>query len=348
MEREVQRLYARLPELLLPWYRINARDLPWRRDRVPYHVWLSEVMLQQTRAAVVCGYYLRFLAAAPDVEALATLEEARLLKLWEGLGYYNRARNLQKAAKDIVENRGGVFPHTYGEILSLPGVGPYIAGAIASICFELPKAAVDGNVLRIAARITEDYSPIDLARTRAEIGARLETVYPAGNCGAFTQALMELGATVCTPRSPDCGGCPVRDICLARINGTVSALPVRRGKKEKKVQVKTVFLLQCGDMFALVKRADGGLLSGLWQLPNVDGSLSAPEAIAAVEALGVVPTALCRELHRVHVFTHVKWQMVCYHLQCNRKAPGLVWADMEQIRSEYALPTAFRMFLEAD
>ena len=340
--------YTKLPELLLPWYRACARDLPWRRDREPYHVWLSEVMLQQTRVEVVSDYYRRFLAEVPDLAALAALPEQRLLKLWEGLGYYNRARNLQKAARDIMENRGGIFPESYPELLSLAGVGPYIAGAVASICFELPRAAVDGNVLRVISRIMEDRAPIDLPATRKSIGEKLERVYPAGACGAFTQALMELGATVCAPGNPDCGSCPVREICLARKNGTASELPVKREKKEKKVQERTVLLLRCDDAYALLRRPEGGLLSGLWQLPDTEGCLTAEEALELAKELGVRPVELCRELHRVHIFTHIKWQMVCYHIKCTEKVPSFVWADARQLREEYALPTAYRMFLDEE
>ena len=249
MEREKQ--YASLPGALLPWFRENARDLPWRRDREPYHVWLSEIMLQQTRVEAVRGYYLRFLEALPTVAALAETDEGALLKLWEGLGYYSRARNLQKAARVIVSEHGGRFPEDFDAIRALPGVGPYTAGAIASICFEQPRAAVDGNVLRVLSRITECGEPVDLPEVRADFTARLERVYPAGSCGAFTQSLMELGATVCTPRSPRCESCPCAAFCLARERGTAAALPARLPKKDKRVEERTVFLLRCGDRLGL-------------------------------------------------------------------------------------------------
>ena len=216
---------------LLGWFQAHARALPWRADREPYHVWLSEIMLQQTRVEAVRGYYARFLAAAPDVFALAALPEAQLLKLWEGLGYYNRARKAQACAQEIAA-RGGVWPDTVEGLLALPGIGPYTAGAIASICFERPAAAVDGNVLRVCARVLDDATPIDSAAHKAALTAALSACYPAGHCGDFTQALMELGATVCGPnRAPQCEVCPIAALCLARAHGTAAALPVKAGAR---------------------------------------------------------------------------------------------------------------------
>ena len=212
---DTQRL-SQTVQPLLDWYRGHARVLPWRADREPYHVWLSEIMLQQTRVEAVRGYYARFLAAAPDAFALAALPEAQLLKLWEGLGYYNRARKAQECAREIAA-RGGVWPDTVEGLLALPGIGPYTAGAIASICFERPAAAVDGNVLRVCARVLDDATPIDNAAHKAALTAALSACYPAGHCGDFTQALMELGATVCGPnRAPQCEACPIAALCLAR------------------------------------------------------------------------------------------------------------------------------------
>ena len=260
-----------LPTRLLPWFAQNARPLPWRQDRRPYHVWLSEIMLQQTRVEAVWNYYLRFLAALPTVEDLAAAEEDKLLKLWEGLGYYNRARNLQKCARVIVNDLHGEFPTDYDGWLALPGIGPYTAGAVASICFDCPVAAVDGNVLRVITRFTENAAPIDLQTTKARIKADLEQVYPAGACGTFTQALMELGACVCTPKSPKCSVCPLGDVCAANTSGSQTDFPVKLPKRAKRHQNRTVFFLTCGDRVALSKRGDKGLLSGLWQLPDTDG-----------------------------------------------------------------------------
>ena len=236
---------------LLVWFQAHARTLPWRADREPYHVWLSEIMLQQTRVEAVRGYYARFLAAAPDVFALAALPEAQLLKLWEGLGYYNRARKAQACAQEVAA-RGGVWPDTVEGLLALPGIGPYTAGAIASICFERPAAAVDGNVLRVCARVLDDATPIDSAAHKAALTAALSACYPAGHCGDFTQALMELGATVCGPnREPQCEVCPIAALCLARAHGTAAALPVKAPKRAKRAEDYTVFCLRCGDRLAV-------------------------------------------------------------------------------------------------
>ena len=238
---EQNEIYAALPGVLLPWYERNARDLPWRHTKEPYRVWVSEIMLQQTRVEAVIGYYERFMEAFPTVQALAEADEARVLKLWEGLGYYSRARNLQKTAKLLTETQNGAFPDTAEALEKLPGIGAYTAGAVASICFEQPAAAVDGNVLRIIMRMTADDRPIDLPQVKKEIGEALCKVYPKGHCGAFTQALMELGACVCMPKSPKCEDCPTQSFCRAYKAGTVTAhrafarmqWQIRRGKAKR-------------------------------------------------------------------------------------------------------------------
>ncbi len=343
---EIQKQYARLPALLLPWYRENARDLPWRRTQEPYKIWVSEIMLQQTRVEAVLGYYDRFLKTLPDIQALAAMPEETLLKLWEGLGYYSRARNLQKAAKVILAEHGGIFPREYDAVRALPGIGDYTAGAVCSICYDMPRAAVDGNVLRIISRITESTEPIDLAETKTEIGKALENIYPQGDCGTFTQSLMELGACICTPRSPKCTVCPVKLYCFALRNGTVEKLPVKLPKREKREEQHTVFLLECDGALALCKRGEKGLLSGLWQLPNADGALPPDEALKAADNFGVQPVELLEELHKVHIFTHIRWDMVGYRIRCKVKADCFTWATTEDLQGTYALPTAFRIFLE--
>lgn len=336
-------IYSALPALLLPWYRENARQLPWRHNRDPYRVWVSEIMLQQTRVEAVIGYYDRFMKAFPTAYDLAEADEALVLKLWEGLGYYSRARNLQKTAKIIAFEMGGVFPDTAEALLKLPGIGAYTAGAIASICFDQPSAAVDGNVLRIMTRMTADERAIDLAAVKQDIATCLSAVYPKGSCGDFTQALMELGACICTPKSPKCEMCPACKICRAHSLGRETAFPVKLPKKEKRHEERTVFLLQCGDRFALCKREEGGLLSGLWQFPNCTGALSADEAV--LWAKEAVPSALIKEVHRTHIFTHIRWEMTGYLLRCDVMCEAYHWATYEEITNEYMLPTAFRMFL---
>ena len=341
----MEKLPQQLPERLLEWYAAGHRDLPWRRDREPYHVWLSEVMLQQTRVEAVKGYYRRFLAELPDIPALAACPPDRLAKLWEGLGYYSRMRNLQKAAQVIVSAHGGVFPREYDAIRALPGVGDYTAGAIASICFGLPEPAVDGNVLRVLSRVTDDAAPVTDAAVKREYAARLREIYPAGRCGDFTQSLMELGATVCGPNSqPQCALCPLASLCLARAHGTALLRPVKAPKKEKRTEEKTVFILRCGTRIAVRRRPEQGLLAGLWELPNVDGKCSAQQALAQAERWGVHPRELCRSSEKTHIFTHIRWELRGFYIECAEAAPLFTWVDPARFRQDIALPTAFRIF----
>lgn len=346
-EKDRTFIYQKLPELLIPWYRENARELPWRKDREPYHIWLSEIMLQQTRVEAVKGYYARFLKELPTIEDLARAGEDRLLKLWEGLGYYNRARNLQKAARKIVEEYRGVFPCEYTEILSLPGIGEYTAGAIASNCFDEPAAAVDGNVLRVISRITENYEDIQKPAVKRDVKTRLEAVYPKSGCGDFTQSLMELGAIVCVPNgTPKCEICPVAGLCRAHRKGTELLLPVKSRKKERKQEERTVFLLRCGQKIAVKKRENKGLLAGLWEFPNVSGKMTAKEAMELLSQWGGSPLFLKREAERKHIFSHVQWNMTGFYIECARQAEGMTWILRSRLGNEIALPTAFRQFLE--
>lgn len=340
-------MLEQLPVLLLPWFAEHRRDLPWRRDREPYHVWLSEIMLQQTRVEAVRGYYLRFLERLPDIAALASAPEDVLLKLWEGLGYYSRVRNLQKAAQCVMEQHDGEFPRELSAIRALPGIGDYTAGAIASICFEAPTAAVDGNVLRVILRLTVCAdSPADV-RVRRRIGEELSAVYPAGHCGDFTQALMELGATVCLPNgAPQCGACPLRALCEAHAQGTELQFPTKPPKKPRRIEQRTVFVLQCGDRLAVCKRPSHGLLAGLWQLPDVPGKLETAEALRQAEQWGVHPTGILKTAERTHIFTHVQWDLRGVWLTCAAEAPQFTWADEDALRHEIGLPTAYRQFLD--
>ncbi len=336
----------RLPEVLLPWYYVNQRALPWRQSREPYHVWLSEIMLQQTRVEAVKGYYARFLKALPTIAHLAECDDDSLYKLWEGLGYYSRARNLKKAARVIMEQLGGIFPGKYEDILALPGIGEYTAGAIASICFDAPTPAVDGNVLRVMTRLTEDATPIDQPACKRTVREKLAQIYPSA-AGDFTQALMELGATVCGPnRKPDCENCPCRELCGSAIHNTAEHFPVKSGKKPRKVENMTVFILSCQGKYALEKRQDKGLLAGLWQFPNVSGHLEVPQALEAAQAMGIQPREVLRQLDRSHVFTHIRWEMRGLFLEVSQCSGDFCWLTEEEILTQAALPTAFRQFWE--
>ena len=335
-----------LVQALLPWFAANKRDLPWRQNKEPYHVWLSEIMLQQTRVEAVKGYYARFLEALPTIESLANADDDLLNKLWEGLGYYSRVRNLKKAAQVVMEQHDGIFPGTYDDILALPGIGPYTAGAIASICYELPTPAVDGNVLRVVARICNERSPIDDPAYKKGVEKRLAEIYPQ-QAGDFTQALMELGATLCGPnRAPRCRECPCASFCQAHKAGTAQALPVKAPKKAKKEEEKTVFILSCDGYFALCKRPETGLLAGLWEFPNVPGKLDMPQGIQVLESWGLRPKDLRHQVEKQHIFTHIRWQMRGLYLEVAEKNDRFVWFTADEIREQAALPTAFRQFWE--
>ncbi len=343
---ETSEIFAKLPTALLPWYQQNMRNLPWRTDREPYHVWLSEIMLQQTRVETVKGYYKRFLIALPTIADLAVADDDLLHKLWEGLGYYSRVRNLKKAARIIMCDYAGVFPEEYKDVLSLPGIGEYTAGAICSIAFGKTTPAVDGNVLRVVSRLTDDVTPIDLPQYKRSVRDSLATIYPR-NAGDFTQALMELGATVCGPnRKPDCGNCPCKGFCLGHFRGNCEKLPVRLPKRGRKRQKMTVFILSCDGYYAVCKRPENGLLGGLWQFPNCEGYLDTQQAILEVERMHIKPREILKTVERKHVFTHIEWLMRGVYMEVEEKNDTLFWFAAEQIEREVALPTAFRQFWE--
>lgn len=321
---------------LLAWYNEEKRDLPWRRDPTPYHVWLSEIMLQQTRVAAVLDYYRRFLDALPTVADLAACGEDALMKLWQGLGYYSRARNLQKAARVITTDYGGVFPGDYAAIRALPGVGDYTAGAISSIAFGLPHPAVDGNVLRVVSRLTADGRDINDPATKRSVTQALETVIPLKAPGDFNQALMELGATVCLPSgAPLCEKCPLRDLCQAYRRDLTASLPVKAPKKPRRVEERDVYLIFRDGKAALRQRPERGLLAGLWEYPN-ELSPSAPP----------VPGRADFALTAKHIFTHIEWHMTAYTVEAETEAlpAGWVWADKGALAEQYSVPSAFQSF----
>ena len=340
------KIFSRLPEALLPWYHEHKRELPWRQDREPYHIWLSEIMLQQTRVEAVKGYYARFLDAIPDIRSLSEADDELLHKLWEGLGYYSRVRNLKKAAIAIQTQHSGVFPREYKDVLSLPGIGEYTAGAICSIAFDQPTPAVDGNVLRVVSRLTDDETPVDMPSYKAAVARSLASVYPQ-EAGSFTQALMELGATVCGPnRKPECENCPCKVFCLACRRGTAEQLPVKLPKRERRQEDRTVFILSCDGRFAIQKRPGKGLLAGLWQYPNVAGRRTVDEAIKILEEMGMRPREILKQVRRRHIFTHVQWDMDGIYMEVAEPAGDFTWLTAQEIRESAALPTAFRLFFE--
>lgn len=331
---------------LLAWYGENKRPLPWREDREPYHIWLSEIMCQQTRVEAVKAYYRCFLQQLPTISALAQCPEERLFKLWEGLGYYSRARHLKRSAEMICREHGGVFPADYDSIRSLPGIGDYTAAAIASICFELPCPAVDGNVLRVVTRLCASSSDISKESTKAEVRRALRPLFEGVSSGTLNQALMELGALICLPNhEPDCTHCPLLELCPSA-SGLWKDIPVKGGKKARRLETHTVLLLRCGDNWALRKRPPLGLLAGLWEFPNLPGSLDAQAALDAAAQWGCRPISLRRHIEKTHVFTHVQWELPAWVIECKNRASGFTWVSIAEIQNRYSLPTAFRQFLE--
>lgn len=346
-------LLQSVPARLLPWYAEHARQLPWRSDREPYHVWLSEIMLQQTRAEAVIRYYHRFLEELPAIRDLAAVPDDCLMKLWEGLGYYSRARNLKKAALQIEERFGGVFPTDYADIRSLPGIGPYTAGAIASICFSQPVPAVDGNVLRVVSRLIRYEKSVDTQAAKNEIAQMLQAIYTPQNSGLLTQSLMELGACICVPNGqPKCGSCPLSDVCRANAGGVQTQYPKRDEKRARRKEKKTVLILSCGGKFAIQKRSETGLLAGLWEFPNRPTVAESDEdclkeAAAFAASLGAVIQQPLRQIRYTHIFTHVEWHMTGCCFACGKLPEGMVHAAVGELEEVYALPSAFRPFLQA-
>ena len=329
-----------LPAPLLSWYEKHRRILPWREDPQPYRVWISEIMLQQTRVEAALPYFERFLRALPDVQALADASEEQLLKLWEGLGYYSRVRNLQKAAQSIVRDYDGQIPSDYSTLLRLPGIGEYTAGAISSIAFGKAVPAVDGNVLRICSRICADSSNIMSTKVKKDYRQRLLPLYEDVSAGDLTQALMELGATVCLPNGePLCELCPAREFCLAHAQGNPLDYPVKPTKKARKIEKRTVWLICAEGRILLHRRADKGLLAGLWELPNcLEGSsfdFELPSGV--IEDCGSA----------THVFSHIEWHMTGRKLSLDRifsVPPDWRWVSKEELLQEIALPSAFAAF----
>ena len=334
---------------LLAWYRENKRPLPFRADADPYRVWISEIMLQQTRIETVIPYYERFLKSFPTVKALAEAEDEVLMKCWEGLGYYSRARNLKKAALKVMTDFQGVIPDTVEELLTLPGIGAYTAGAIASIAYGRPAPAVDGNVLRVICRLLADESDVLQATVRKRISALLEAVYPKEPADAsdLTQALMELGEVLCTPgENPRCAVCPIAEICEACKQNLTKSIPYRAPQKPRVIEEKTVFLLRCGDKIAINKRPSSGLLANMWEFPACPAHLDEKEAKEAVRSMGLTAFRLSRATDAKHIFSHLEWHMRGYSVECkNEGSSPFLFVTYEELKDTYALPGAFRSFL---
>ncbi len=338
-------------EPVVAWYRKHRRDLPWREHPDAYRVWVSEIMLQQTRVEAVKPYYERFLEAFPDVAALAEAEEDKLLKMWEGLGYYNRVRNMQKAAQQVMTEHNGRFPQSYDEILKLSGIGNYTAGAISSFAYGIAKPAVDGNVLRVVSRLLASDADIMKASTRAQMERLIEEVIPIDAAADFNQGLIEIGAIVCVPNGePKCEICPVAHLCKAKAQNIQMELPVKTKAKARRIEKRTVLIFRDNETVAIRKRPVKGLLAGLYELPNVEGHLTRKEVIEYGKEIGLTPIRVKKLASAKHIFSHVEWHMIGYEVlvdelekNCSEK---MIFAGREEIDRKYSIPSAFEAYIE--
>ena len=332
-------------EPLLQWYQKNKRILPWRQNKTPYSIWISEIMLQQTRIEAVKNYYIRFMGKLPNIQALANIEEEQLLKLWEGLGYYNRAKNLQKAAQQIQNQYEGKMPTTYEELKELPGIGEYTAGAIASIAYNEKVPAVDGNVLRVVSRVLASKEDVLLQQTKKKITYILKNIMP-NQAGDFNEALMELGELVCMPNGePLCSSCPLKKYCKAYQEQLIDEIPVRKKEMKRKQESKTVFILiDENDKIAIKKREDAGVLKGMYEFPNITNlhkEKDLPKLLKINWNLHPQNIEFIGEYK--HVFTHIEWKMYGYKIQIKgKKKEPFLWVSKKELENKYAMPTAFK------
>ncbi len=332
---------------VLSWYETHARILPWRENPQPYSVWISEIMLQQTRVEAVKPYFSRFMDALPDVKALAEADEELLLKLWEGLGYYNRVRNLQRAARIIMEEYHGQIPAEYEELRKLPGIGSYTAGAIASIAYGKPEPAVDGNVLRVLSRVLASREDIRKQAVKRRFEQELRQTMETGNAGAFNQSLIEIGAIVCVPNGrPRCGQCPLSSICLTRRQELWDSVPFRGEKKPRRVEEKTILLIESGTRIAIRKRPERGLLASMYEFPSLDGRKTEDEVRALFRKEGKQEPPVCPAGDAVHIFSHVEWHMTGYRIEVKSIPEEYLAAEREEIRGRYPIPNAFSAYIK--
>ena len=345
-----QPLLKETTDFIVRWYREKKRDLPWRHDVNAYKVWVSEIMLQQTRVEAVKPYYDRFLKTFPTIKELAEAQEDVLLKMWEGLGYYNRVRNMQKAAQQIMEEYNGNFPQDYEKIRELKGIGNYTAGAISSFAYGIPKPAVDGNVLRVVSRILASDEDIMKASVRTKMERALEEVIPSAAASDFNQGLIELGAIVCVPNGePKCQECPIAHLCMANAQGIQMELPVKKKAKARRIEKRTVLIFRDGQAVAIAKRPEKGLLAGLYEFPNVEGHLKRKEVIEYGKSIGLTPVRVKKLENAKHIFSHVEWHMTGYEILVDELekncSANLIFANRNEIEKKYSIPSAFVVYL---
>lgn len=337
---------------LIAWYFDHARDLPWRKNPSPYQVWISEIMLQQTRVEAVKPYYQRFLKELPDISSLAQADEEKLFKLWEGLGYYSRAKNLKAAAVKVQNEYQGNLPCSYQKLLTLPGIGSYTAGAVSSIAFNLPEPAVDGNVMRVISRVLGSRDDITKPQTKKQIESRLRASMDKEKPGIFNQALFEVGALICLPKgNPKCQECPLYPFCETGKTKLWDVIPVKSIKKPRKTEKWTVLVICKDRQVAIRKRPDQGLLASLYEFPNLEGWISIEDSFQAAEAAGVAEGQILsvEPLGKAsHIFSHVEWKMIGYQIFLAGELPETyIWAEREEIEKKYPLPRAFLAYRKA-
>ena len=355
IDKETMETTEQMTQKLIEWYAAKRRILPWREDPTPYHVWISEIMLQQTRVDTVKGYYARFLASCPDIRALAEAPEDVYMKLWEGLGYYSRVRNMHKAAEEIMTECGGEMPESYEQLLGITGIGPYTAAAIASIAFGEKVPAVDGNLLRVFARLSAYPENIKTEKARKAAAEYYLRWMPEGDGhgfytpGSFNQALMDLGATICLPnRAPLCADCPLQDFCTAHARGEETAYPVMPEKKARRIEDRTVFLIHDAGKIVIGKRPPKGLLASLYEFPNTEGHLTEADALRYVASLGIQALRIRPLPAAKHIFSHIEWHMIGYAITVDELAPfdsdQLLLVSMKELAETYSIPSAFAAY----
>ncbi len=338
---------------LLGWYRENKRDLPWRKNNTPYETWISEIMLQQTRVEAVKERFVLFLKELPTVQDLSNCEDDRLMKLWEGMGYYSRARNLKKCAQEVVANYEGKLPDDPALLRKLPGIGPYTAGAISAIAYGTKAAAVDGNVLRILTRYFDDYSDINKDATKRQYEAVIETYYKENTLSKedisdLTQAFMELGAIVCLPNGePLCDRCPWKDQCKAKREGHLSEIPNKKTKIERPVVLKTVFVVMDETSVYLTKRPHKGLLADMYEFYAVDHSVPDEEVKGLMEEVFGTVRSVRKLPSSKHIFSHLEWHMDAYEVTVESlRDTGEGIVILKEELKDYAVPSAYQAYLK--
>jgi len=330
-------------DLLLKWYEKNKRDLPWRHTTDSYKIWISEVMLQQTRVEAVKFYYERFINRLPTIKDLAVVDDDTLLKLWEGLGYYSRARNLKACAKTIMNEKLDNLPSDEKSLKKLPGIGPYTTGAILSIAYQKCVPAIDGNVMRILSRVYEDKRDLLKKKVQEEYKTLLQKLMKKGKTREFTEGFIELGALVCLPNgAPKCTECPFKNICLSYKHQTMLEYPIKKTPTKRKIVNKTVYVLEYNKTYAIAKRKNDGLLKGLYELPNMDEALEEEALKNVLEKKNICIKEIQKLGKFKHIFSHIEWHMNAYIVECNNKDKTFSYHTKKEIEEDYSLPTAFQ------